>query len=381
MKIVGFGRCAFSAFAAITMLSGCIASRSVIGAQAEVQPGVAPLRVTIPKCNNGRIGHATCEVLVQRGARRSDKARGWTPHDLQLAYKLPSSSKGIGQIVAVVDAYDNPDAASDLAEYRSTFKLPTANFTKYNQEGQTSNYPAGSPEWGVQIDIDVEMVSASCPNCTIYLVEANSDSASDLEASEAEAVSLGAHIVSNSYVGEGFSNSYFDTPGVTYLGSGPEVGSGEAAYPADFDGVVAVGGTLLGKIGGKRGWSEGVWPSDGGGCIKGQQKPPWQHDQYCKHRLANDVSAVADGVAAYDSYDEDGWISAEGTSFPAPFLAGVFGLAGNAAKQNGGKTFWQPTHQKHLYPVGEGNGSECAYAEGNYDTCTGWGSPHGIGAF
>ncbi len=61
---------------------------------------------------------------------------GWGPSDLQAAYDLPSSSKGSGQVVAIVDAYDNPNVASDLAEYRSHFGLPAANFTKYSQNGQ-----------------------------------------------------------------------------------------------------------------------------------------------------------------------------------------------------------------------------------------------------
>jgi hypothetical protein len=54
--------------------------------------------------------------------------------------KLPSITKGSGQVVAIVDAYDDPNIASDLAVYRSEFGLGTANFAKYNQTSQTSNY-------------------------------------------------------------------------------------------------------------------------------------------------------------------------------------------------------------------------------------------------
>ena len=282
-------------------------------------------------------------------------------------------------MVAVVDAYDNPNAAADLAEYRSTFHLPSADFAKYNQEGQQSNYPQGSPAWGVQIDYDIQMVSASCPNCIIYLVEANSNSVSDMEASEAEAVTLGAHVVTNSYSGTGVDKSYFDTPGVTYLAS--PSGTSGLSEPADFDSVVAVGGTMLEKeASGKRKWTETVAPdANEGGCFKTIRKPAWQHDAYCKYRLANDVAADSYGLATYDSYDYGGWVELNDAP-AAPFLAGVFGLAGNATKQRGGKTFWQTGHQKYLYPVGGGD-QNCAYSTGDYNTCTGWGSPDGIGAF
>jgi subtilase family serine protease len=320
-------------------------------------------------------------VVVRSRGFHPDVPSGWSPADLEAAYDLPSSSQGSGQIVAVVDAYDNPNVVSDLASYRSTFGLPPANLTKYNQAGQTGNYPQGSPNWGVEIDLDVEMLAASCPNCTIDLVEANSNGSKDLDAAVAEAVKLGAHVVSVSWSCEGsdcVDKSYFNAKGVEYLASGGDIGSG-VAYPSALDSVVATGGTVLTKGGGgKRGWTESVGPGDGG-CTN-VRRPKWQHDPYCKHRLTNDVASVATNIAEYDSYDQGGWITVEGTSASAPFLAGVFGLAGNAAAQKGGRTFWQAAHHKYLYPVERG-ASSCAYATGRYNTCTGWGTPHGIGAF
>ncbi|MFY9631150.1 MAG: hypothetical protein WAJ94_06020 [Candidatus Cybelea sp.] len=321
-------------------------------------------------------------VVVRDRGLRPDAPPGWSPADLEAAYDLPSSSKGTGKIVAVVDAYDNPNVASDLASYRSTFGLPPANFTKYNQTGQTGNYPQGSPAWGVEIDLDVEMLSASCPNCTIDLVEANSNGSKDLEAAVAQAVKLGAHVVSISWSCDGsgcVGESYFSAKGVEYVASGGDTGFA-GAYPSGFDRVVATGGTVLKRGGGgKRGWTESVWPGESGGCTNAR-KPKWQHDTYCKGRILNDVASVATNVAEYDSYDQGGWLTVEGTATSAPFLAGVFGLAGNAAEQKGGRTFWQAAHHKYLYPVKQGS-SSCAYVMGRYNTCTGWGSPHGIGAF
>jgi subtilase family serine protease len=314
--------------------------------------------------------------VIVRSGLSSKVPSGWAPADLQSAYNLPSATKGKGQIVAIVEAYDNPRVAKDLAKYRATFKLSKAIFTKYNQEGQTSNYPAGDESWGIQIDLDVEMVSASCPNCTIYLVEANSSAWSDLEAAQAEAVTLGAHIVSNSFNGGGADESFWDTRGVTYVASSADAGGG-LEEPASFEHVVAVGGTTLSRGGGgSRGWTESIWIQNGG-CVSGQ-KPAWQRDKYakfCHGRLGNDVSAIANNVAEYDSYGLGGWTIVTGTQVGAPFLAGVFGLAGNAENQNGGRTFWLTSHHQYLYQV-EKNGKYVKYSEGG-----GWGSPNGTGAF
>lgn len=328
-------------------------------------------------CDVGDAQHARCNVFFPRG-EAGTKPMGLSPHDLQSAYKLPSKTKGAGQIVAVIDAYDNPNAASDMATYRSKFNLPAGTLVKYNQQGEQGNYPQASTSWGVEIDLNVEMVSASCPRCTIYLVEANSNSVTDLETAVAEAVSLGAHIVSTSWTARSLKKSYFDSRGVTYLGAS---GASVPAYPADFDSVVAVGGTNLmrdAKV--QRGWIESASTASDGGCVTSQVKPAWQHDTYCTHRLANDVSAVAaSAVAEYDSYGYGGWFQIGGTSVSTPLVAGVFGLAANAQNQDGGRTFWLKAHQKYLFKVSGGSG--CAYSKGRYNTCSGWGSPDGIGAF
>ncbi|MGA8533349.1 MAG: S8 family serine peptidase [Candidatus Tumulicola sp.] len=300
--------------------------------------------------------------------------------------------------MAIVDAYDNPDVASDLSTYRSEFGLPTANFIKYNQNGQTKKYPSPDTTWGLEEDLDVQMVAASCPNCTIYLVEANSNAAINLETAEAEAVKLGAHIVSNSWICYGSSNcfnpSYFDTPGVTYLAVAGDHGYGIGA-PMAFANVVAVGGTTLSKNGGTRGWTETVWDGTGSGCASGVAKPSWQHDPDCTYRMANDVAADADpstGAAVYDTFGNGGWLVEGGTSLSTPLIAGVFALAGNATSQHGGETFWDKRHEKtaDLYRITSGNNGSCSptyyctdgtHQYEDYGGPTGWGTPHGIGAF
>jgi subtilase family serine protease len=87
---------------------------------------------------------------------------GLGPNNLQNAYHLPSATAGKGKTVAIVDAYDDPTAETDLAAYRSTYGLPactTANgcFKKVDQQGG-SNYPQADSDWGGEISLDLDMV-------------------------------------------------------------------------------------------------------------------------------------------------------------------------------------------------------------------------------
>ena len=155
---------------------------------------------------------------------------------------------------------------------------------------------------------------------------------------------LGAHITSNSFkCYEGFPvcdrSKAFETPGVTYVAAAGDEGYRHGlGTPMAYAHVVSVGGTLLSKSGST--YSETVWPDTGGGCATEVAKPSWQHDPGCSGRTASDVAAVAWNVAQYDTYGNGGWGIFGGTSVATPIVAGAFALAGNATKQDGGKTFW-----------------------------------------
>ncbi|MBV8530856.1 MAG: S8 family serine peptidase [Candidatus Eremiobacteraeota bacterium] len=338
-------------------------------------------------------GQMQCDALILN-KRLGPAVPGWTPANLEAAYNLPSSSKGAGNVVAVVDAFDNPNVASDLAEYRSYFGLPTATFYKYNQTGQQGSYPKGNQGWGVEIDLDVQMVSAACPNCTIYLIEANTNSSRNLYDAEKEAVKLGARVITNSWGGGGGGPAHGAfSASAAYLASAGDGGYG-MQDPADYKTVISVGGTLLSQSGST--YSERVWPSSGGGCSV-VNKPTWQHDPDCAKKTGNDVSAVAMGVAEYDTYGYSGWFTVGGTSVSSPLIAGVFGLAGNGNKQDGGKNFWKLSKRKlkkdlHAITTGQVMGCPpslsgsylCVAGTGQYGQYSGpsgWGTPKGIGAF
>jgi hypothetical protein len=286
------------------------------------------------------------EQQVSPALSGSGVSGGYSPEDLRGAYDLPSASAGSGQTVAVVDAYDDPNAESDLAAYRSEYKIPACTaaggcFRKVDQTGGTS-YPAPDPEWVPEISIDLDMVSAICPSCHILLVEARDNLASDLAASENEAAALGATEISNSFgVREPSENpeyaSAFDHPGIPIT-----VAAGDQAYgvssPASNPHVIAVGGTSLTPATNSRGWTETVWYSANGGEISGtgsgcslEAKPPWQTDAGCRYRTTDDVAAVADPntpVSFYDSYEATKpWNLAGGTSVAAPIIAAAMALA------------------------------------------------------
>jgi hypothetical protein len=76
----------------------------------------------------------------------------YDPSFLRSAYATPSATGGVGQTVAIVDAYDDPRAESDMAYYRSYFGLPACTtasgcFRKVNQSGVTGSYPRGNSGW------------------------------------------------------------------------------------------------------------------------------------------------------------------------------------------------------------------------------------------
>ena len=165
---------------------------------------------------------------------------GYDPTDLRSAYNLPSASAGSGQTVAIVDAFDDPNAESDLGIYRSRYGLSactTGNgcFKKVNETGGTS-LPEANAGWAVEISLDLDMVSAACSNCHILLVEANNNQNGNLFASEDEAVALGATEVTNSFAGEESSgetteDAFFDHPGVPITASAGDAGYGSNIQP------------------------------------------------------------------------------------------------------------------------------------------------------
>lgn len=346
-------------------------------------------------------GFARCFALIRTDVTPllgvQPDVTGYKPSQLQAAYDLPSSTNGAGQMVGIVDAYDDPKAESDLGVYRAQFGLPACTtqngcFTKVSQSGSHTKFPSPNPGWGGEISLDLDMASAICPNCKILLVEANTSSSANLAQSVDRAVKLGATVVSNSYGGSGGggSNKHYTHPGTTITASSGDSGYGPSS-PCDYATVVCVGGTSLHKTGNKRGWSETAWRGAGSGCAPAVKKPSWQTDHGCPRRSEADVAAVADpqtGVATYDTFGSRGWGVTGGTSVASPIIASVFALAGNASTQNAAEGIWAAGGSSSLNDVTEGSNGTCptkypyiCQAGPGYDGPTGWGTPNGLGAF
>ena len=349
---------------------------------------------------------------------------GYVPSQLRSAYDLTTGGSA-SETVAVVDAYDDPNAAADLAVYRNAYGLPactaaTGCFTKESETGSTTSLPTTDYGWAEEESLDLDMVSAICPDCHILLVEASSATTADLGAAEDTAASASDVVaVSNSWGGSETSDETaadpdFDHPGVAITASAGDGGYG-AIWPATSPYVTAVGGTSLDTASNARGWTESVWSTSstegtGSGCSAYEAQPSWQTaldlPAGCGNRIANDVSAVADpntGVAVYDSYNScgssalcdfllelglasgaDGWVQVGGTSASSPIVASVYALAGNTSQISNGS--YPYSHTADLYDVTSGSTSTCtpAYlctAEPGYDAPTGLGTPDGTGAF
>ena len=387
----------------IALRIGVSVAALTVGALAVAMPSsAAPAPSVRAACSQAVPRHAQCLSLVRTDVRPMAAAAnpaGFGPADLQAAYNLPTA-RGTAQTIAIVDAYDDPTAEADLSAYRAQYGLPPCTtdngcFAKVNQDGAAGPYPDVDGGWAVEISLDLDMVSAACPNCHILLVEGNSSLVDDLAASVDTAVSLGADVVSNSYGLSEFNGMqdyfiHYQHSGHVIVASSGDFGFTAAQFPAVTPGVLAVGGTSLYAADNTRGWTEKVWSGAGSGCSAYVAKPSYQKDRHCSMRTIADVSAVADpntGVAVYDTTPNPyglppGWLIVGGTSASSPFVAGVIGLAGNAA------TFTSAFAYKHassLFDVVGGSNGYCGgdylcTAKKGYDGPTGVGTPNGAGA-
>ncbi len=394
----------------LILLALCGLAGAAVGGSAAAS-GPAPIPAPVPAsfaraCADPPPGELACFALhrttgvlqtIPVGVDAAATVGGFGPSDLASAYKLPTNL-GSGKTVAIVDAYNDPNAESDVATYRSQFGLPactTANgcFRKVNQNGAASPLPASNSGWSSEIALDIEMVSAVCPQCHILLVEANSPTTANLGTAVNTAVAQGAVAVSNSYGGSESSSdpstgtTYYKHPGVAITVSSGDSGYG-VEFPASSPWVTAVGGTSLKTASNARGWTETAWSGAGSGCSASETKPSFQTDSGCARRTVADVSAVADpatGVAVYDSFGSGGWTVFGGTSVSSPIVASVYALASPPAAGDFPNSY-PYANPSALFDVTSGANGSCGgsylcTAGAGYDGPTGLGSPNGVAAF
>jgi len=341
-------------------------------------------------CGDVDPGFARCVAWIRTDipghlATPSFTPSGYGPSSLRTAYNLTTSG-GSGATVAIVDAFNDPNAESDLTVYRSQFGLPactTTNgcFTKV-QFGKRTN-----TGWAEEESLDVDMASAICPNCHILLVEAASNSTANLTTAEQYATAH-AHFVSNSWSGSEGSTSFdssYNVAGVAITAATGDSGfNATAQWPAILPSVTGVGGTSLTSVSPR---VESAWSGAGSGCSKIYATPSFQSgiNTGCSKRAQADVSADADpntGVAVYDTFHVGGWLVFGGTSVATPIIASVFALVNNTSSNSNSYVY---SHKSSLNDITSGSNGSCGAplctSGTGWDGPTGLGTPNGTGAF
>jgi subtilase family serine protease len=344
-------------------------------------------------CPGAPLGYAHCHAMVVTDSHgtpsTSTSPTGLSPGTIDSVYGFPgatSNTVGAGKTIALVDAYDDPTAASDLNTFSTQFGLPactTANgcFSKVNQTGG-STYPQANSGWALEISLDIEWAHAVAPGAKILLVEASSNSFTNLMAAE-DYASAHATYVSNSWgggesSGESAYDSHFTHSGVSYFVAAGDSGL-PAEYPSSSPDVISVGGTTL-TFNADGSVTETGWSSGGGGCSAYENATSAQSgfstygQVNCGGKRATpDVALDADpnsGVAVYDStsyYGQSGWFTVGGTSASTPMWAAASadkGVVVNSAYVYGGSINFRDI-------IAGGNSAGCLVG---FDLCSGRGS-------
>ena len=385
-----------------------------------VAAGAAPTATAAPSgqshgqrvCTNAAAEEAACHAVVlvdSNGQRVNPLGRplgkpgatplaisGKSPADIQSAYKLTGLKSG-GRTVAIVDAYGYPNAERDLGTYRAQWGLPACTRANgclriLNQTGG-STAPRFDAGWAGEQALDLDAVSAACPDCKIVLVQTSSASFADLGAGvNTAAPQPGVVAVSNSYGGGDVADSSYGAaynhPGIAVTASTGDNGYQGGSFPASSHYVTAVGGTSLVKAATTRGWSESAWSGAGSGCTTLNAAPSGQSSTTtaCSGRAIADVSAVADpqtGLATYapTTQTSSSWAQYGGTSLSSPIIAAVYALSGNTA---GYANTIPYAGASALFDVTSGSNGTCASwctSTSGWDGPTGLGTPNGTAAF
>jgi subtilase family serine protease len=327
---------------------------------------------------------------------------------------LLNSQHAVGgsKAIAIVDAYHYPTALADLQAYSTQFGLtvPTSSTFTVTHAGTTA--PGPDPDcavyggwncWSSEAALDIEMAHALAPGAHIYLVEALSNSFSDLFAAEAKAVALvkaaGGGEVSNSWGGGEFStetsfdSTFVGTNVVVFASAGDTEGT---EYPAASPNVVAVGGTTVSRSPATLNFEHEIsWEDGGGGLSPYEPRPSYQGSIsgiVGTHRGIPDVAAIANprtGVWVYDSYDTGSTVASHwnifgGTSVASPLWAAIVNRSGHFTASSVAELtdiYANATVLSDYRDIAYGS---CGYYEGwvattHWDPCTGNGAPLGTG--
>ena len=302
-------------------------------------------------------------------------------------YAATVNATGGTKAIAIVDAYDDPSAAADLAYFSVQFGLPAPSLTVVYAGGAK---PAANSGWQVEEALDIEWAHAMAPGAKIYLVEAASSGLGDLLTAVSVAGQLvaaaGGGEVSMSWGGSEFSSETaydkdFTTPGVVYLASAGD--SAGVIWPSSSPNVISVGGTAL-----SRNPTTGIfqaelaWQQGGGGPSAYESRPTWQSTVSTvtgAHRGTPDIAAVADPTTGVWVYDAGQWYIVGGTSVAAPVWAGILNAAGHFYASSAAEltAIYGGSAGFNTIANGDCGPNEGYLAQAPWSFCTGHGSPNG----
>ncbi|HEX4146263.1 MAG TPA: S53 family peptidase [Pirellulales bacterium] len=357
--------------------------------------------LTVDVGANAQIAAAAAEVAhtqVTDLASGYTAPIGYTPAQIAAAYGFNQIKfgnvvgNGAGQTIAIVDAYNDPNIANDLAAFDKQFGLAAPKFTEVKQtlNGQG---PMNSAGWSLEISLDVEWAHAMAPAANIELVEAYSPTLNNLlTCVQYAAAQPGVSVVSMSWGASEFSseanyNSYFTTPaghtGVSFVASSGDSGAG-ALWPAISTNVLSVGGTSLTLGKNNTYGSETAWSGSGGGESEYQSEASYEKGvQTTGKQMDPDVAYDANpntGFAVYDTEGYGGWLEVGGTSAGAPQWSALVAIANqgrvldheNTLTNAAAAVFAIPSNDFHDVTTGNDGGHSAAKG---YDEVTGLGTP------
>ncbi len=333
-------------------------------------------------------------ILKTKIGSLSPNVSGFSPAQFKKAYGINLlNNKGTGITVAIIDACGNAHAQSDLNKYDTTFGLPATTIKVVKPQGTPCSNPTG---WGVETDLDIQMVHAIAPNATIVLEAAKSASFNNLiNAAKDAYINHGATVISMSFGGGEFTGetgatadgvfSTGNSKGVSFTASSGDSGCG-AQYPATSPFVTSVGGTSLKTKADGTYVSESAWSGSGGGLSAFESRPSYQKGfNSSTKRGIPDVAMVANpntGVRVYDS-DFGGFIVVGGTSVAAPMWAGVLALTNQkrtSSMKNADIELYHVAsnstkYTKDFHDITTGSAGGACKAKAGYDLVTGLGTP------
>ena len=304
--------------------------------------------------------------------------------------QVPTGGSGV---IVIVDAYDYPSAAADLATFSSTFGLPQANFSVQYASGRKPSNGCSSG-WQGEESLDIEWAHAMAPDAQIVLMEASSASNSALYSAVTAANSYivahgGKGEVSMSWggsetSGESSSDHYFTQSGVVYFASSGD--SPGVIYPSSSVDVISAGGTQVNRSSGGAYANQTAWSDGGGGDSRYESRPSFQsaiQSIVGTHRGTPDLAFDASGgspVAVYNSNCYGGWLEVYGTSVASPSLAGIINRAGQfKTSSNAENTLIYSNLGFSAYFTDVTSGSCGTHsATTGWDFCTGVGVDNGL---